>query len=381
MSIRSMTYLDRPRRFNWLLRLMVFVGALYVFLTAIKLFSMAMQGLSEGAVDRLVEGLSNPFAALAVGVLATVLVQSSSVTTSMIVAWVGSGQLAPEFAVPMVMGANIGTSITNTLVSLGHVTQNSAFRRAFAGATVHDLFNLLTVAILLPLELATGFLLKSATWIVGGLNIQGAKFDSPIKGAIGWAAKGIHSLFADMLGLTGTWLAAALFTMALVLIVGSLIVITKNMRALMADRIEQWLNRVLKRSGLLGLSIGAAITTIVQSSSITTSLLIPMFGAGVLTLEAGFPIMLGANIGTTITALLAVAATKEAGLALTIAVVHLLFNICGTLIFFPLKPMRRIPISLAEGLAALAVRNRLWVVVYLLVTFGVLPLAGILIWK
>ncbi|MEE9601696.1 MAG: hypothetical protein V3V75_00220, partial [Thermoguttaceae bacterium] len=88
MSIRSMTYLDRPRRFNWLLRLMVFVGALYVFLTAIKLFSMAMQGLSEGAVDRLVEGLSNPFAALAVGVLATVLVQSSSVTTSMIVAWV-----------------------------------------------------------------------------------------------------------------------------------------------------------------------------------------------------------------------------------------------------------------------------------------------------
>jgi len=272
---------------------MVFVGALYVFLTAIKLFSMAMQGLSEGAVDQLVEGLSNPFAALAVGVLATVLVQSSSVTTSMIVAWVGSGQLAPEFAVPMVMGANIGTSITAALVSLGHITQSSAFRRAFAGATVHDLFNLLTVAILLPLELATGFLLKSATWIVGGLNIQGAKFDSPIKGAIGWAAKGIHSLFADMLGLSGTWLATVLFIMALLLIVGSLIVITKNMRALMADRIEQWLNRVLKRSGLLGLSIGAAITTIVQSSSITTSLLIPMFGAGVLTLEAGFPIMLG----------------------------------------------------------------------------------------
>jgi sodium-dependent phosphate cotransporter len=79
--------------------------------------------------------------------------------------------------------------------------------------------------------------------------------------------------------------------------------------------------------------------------------------------------------------LLAVAATKEAGLALTIAMVHLLFNICGTLMFFPFKPMRRIPIALAEGLATLAVRNRLWIVVYLLVTFVGLPLAGILIWK
>jgi sodium-dependent phosphate cotransporter len=107
--------------------------------------------------------------------------------------------------------------------------------------------------------------------------------------------------------------------------------------------------------------------------------LVPMFGAGVLAVEAGFPIVVGANIGTTITALLAATVTGPAGM--TIALVHLLFNICGTLIFFAVKPMRRVPIFLAESLATLAVRNRVWVAVYILGTFIVLPMLGILIWK
>jgi sodium-dependent phosphate cotransporter len=151
------------------------------------------------------------------------------------------------------------------------------------------------------------------------------------------------------------------------------------MQVLMADRIEQWINRVLRRSGLLGLAIGTVVTALIQSSSITTSLLVPMFGAGVLTLEAGFPIMLGANIGTTVTAILAATVAGPEGLA--IALVHLLFNLAGTLIFFPIKPMRRIPIRLAEKLADLCVRNRIWVVVYLALVFFLVPLAGIILWK
>jgi len=136
---------------------------------------------------------------------------------------------------------------------------------------------------------------------------------------------------------------------------------------------------VLTRSGLLGLAIGAIVTALVQSSSITTSLLVPIFGAGILTLEAGFPIMIGANIGTTVTAILAAAVWGPE--ALTIAVVHLLFNLSGTAIFFPFKFMRRIPIRMAEGLATLAVRNRIWVVAYILGVFVLLPVLGIWIWK
>ena len=373
------------RRFMWLPRVVYLVAMVYLFLVAIELFSQAMvKAGGKEAADSLFSGLENPFAGLAVGVLATVLVQSSSVTTCTIVALVANG-LKLEFAIPMVMGANIGTSITCVLVSLGHVTRDEPFRRAFAGATVHDMFNFLTVLILFPLEMATGFLQHGAEFLVGVLvraapAVGGAAgFKSPVKTAVQWAAKNIASLLEDGLGLQGKLLAGALFLLALVLIIVALIFITKNMKALMADRIEAWLNRVLRRRGILGLLIGTVITMAVQSSSITTSLLIPMFGAGVLSLEAGFPIMVGANIGTTITAMLT-ALVAGGPLGLTIAVVHLLFNLTGTMIFFPFRFMRRIPIRLAEMLADLAITNRVWVLVYILGVFVGLPLLGIFIW-
>jgi len=374
-------------RTGWLARLILFVVMLYVFLAAIELLGMSIKTFGKETAQGLFEGLSNPFAGLAVGILATVLWQSSSVTTSTVVAMVGTGaavgagELPLDYAVPIVMGANVGTSITNTLVALGHLRQDAVFRRAFAGATVHDIFNLLTVAILFPLELATGFLRQSAAWLVRVLPLEGpgAEFHSPVKAAVKWLARSIESVFHHGLGIGGKPLAAILFVVALGMLIAALLAISKNMRLMMADRIEQWLNRVLRRSGLLGLAIGTGTTALVQSSSITTSLLVPLFGAGVLTLEAGFPIMLGANIGTTITALLAAAVTGEAGL--TIALVHLLFNVCGTLIFFPVKTMRRIPIALAEKLANQAVRNRAWVLVYIVGVFFVIPIVGILIWK
>ena len=362
-------------------RILLFVIAIYCFLAAIEIFELGVRELGEKQAERLLQGMNNPFAGLAAGILATVLVQSSSVTTSLIVGMVGSGALSLACAVPMVMGANVGTSITCALVSLGHVRQDAQFRRAFAGATVHDIFNLLTVAILLPLELTTGFLRQTAELLVEPLQAleTGGKFDSPIKAAVKAFAKMVESVFQDGLGLEGVGLSLPLFAVAIALIIVSLVVITKNMRYLLADRIEEWLNRILKKRGYLGLLIGTLITALVQSSSITTSLLIPMFGAGVLTIEAGFPIMLGANIGTTITALIASLVVGPAGLA--IALVHLLFNVSGTLIFFPIRFMRRIPIRLAEMLAELTIKSRIWAFVYLGTVFILIPVLGILLWR
>ena len=369
------------QRVRSLARLVLFLFMLYTFLTAIEVFGMAVKSFGEQSARELFRGLENPFAGLAVGILATVLVQSSSVTTSFIVAMVGAGQLPLAYAVPMVMGANIGTSVTCALVSLGHITQGEAFRRAFAGATVHDMFNLLTVAILLPLELVTGYLRYSAEWLVKFLPVStsGGSFKSPVKTAVKWAAGQIEGVFHRVLGIEGGWLAGVLLAVGVVMVIVSLIVITKNMKHIMADRIEEWLNRVLRRRGVLGILIGAAITMAVQSSSITTSLLIPMFGAGVLSLEAGFPIMLGANIGTTITAILASMVTGPAGL--TIAIVHLLFNLSGTLLFYPLRTTRMLPIRMAQRLADAAVRNRIWVLVYIVGVFVVMPILGIWIWR
>ncbi len=363
---------------GWMIRfrLVLVLILLFVFLVAIELLGSSFKAIGTDTAERLVASVNNPFAGLSVGILATVLVQSSSVTTSTIVGLVGSGQIPLAIAVPMIMGANIGTTITNTLVSLGHITRAEEFRRAFAGATVHDFFNVIAVAILFPLELATGFLRRSAVVMAQWLSPEmGGTLPNPLKNAVKAVTKRIVGAL-ESVGVQNGWLALALFLIALALIVVALMYITKNMRIVMADRIEQMLNEVLGRSALLGLVIGIVITVSVQSSSITTSLLIPMFGSGILQLEGAFPIMIGANLGTTITALMAAMVAGEAGLI--VALVHLNFNLTATLFFFPFKRLRAIPISCARKLADLAVTNRLWVVAYVGVVFVLIPAFGIL---
>jgi len=363
-------------------RVLLLMLLLGVFLAAIQLMGGAFKLLGRDQAKALFEGIGNPFAGLAVGILATVLVQSSSVTTSTVVALVGGGQLPIAHAVPMIMGANIGTSVTNTIVSMGHITRREEFRRAFAGATMHDFFNLMVLIVILPLELATGLLEHAARWLTGLIGADPsstAAYSSPIKSFFKTIAGSIEGLVTEGLGLEG-WPAALLtLAIALVMIVVSLIFITKIMRHLMAARVERALNEVLGRRGVLAILVGAVMTVAVQSSSITTSLLVPMIGAGVLSLEAGFPITLGANLGTTVTGLIASLSAGPAGL--TIALVHLLFNMLGILLVYPLPATRKIPIRLAEALAERASRNRIWVAVYIFGVFVLMPLLGIFLFK
>jgi sodium-dependent phosphate cotransporter len=362
------------------------VALVFLFLTAIELMSKAIQllasaGLAEagGSEKELFRGVSNPFAGLALGVLFTVMVQSSSATTSTIVAVVGSGALSVLHAVPMVMGANIGTTITNTLVSIGHIGRSAEFRRAFAAATVHDFFNIIAVIVLLPLELATRILSRAAFQLTDAIGFGGVEYSSPIKVAVKSAYRVIRGVL-DGVGLEGVALGTCMLILGLALVFICLRQITVNMRSVLAGGIERAMNRALESSVLFGMLVGVLVTVAVQSSSITTSLLVPLCAAGVMTLESAFPIMLGANIGTTVTALLASLAQDNPA-ALTIALVHLLFNVFGVAIIYPLPWFRRIPIRLATGLAGAASRSRIWVLVYVVGTFVLLPLAGWLLWR
>jgi sodium-dependent phosphate cotransporter len=352
------------------------LALLFLFLVSIKLMETSIKLLGSDYTDDLFQGISNPFAGLAAGILATVMVQSSSVSTSMIVALVGSGSLSVESAVPLIMGANIGTTITNTLVSLGSIGRRNDFRRAFAAATVHDFFNLMAVAIFLPLQLMTGFLSSGAKAISEMLPVgdAGGKFNSPLKSAVKSVA-GVVQDALEAVSLSGGWLSLVMLSVGLGLIFVSLTAITKLMRKVIADRAEKALNRALKRSGLIGIAIGALITFSVQSSSITTSLLVPLCSSGVLTLDNAFPVMLGANIGTTITAFLASLATDINGLQ--IALVHVLFNFSATVLVYPIAAVRRIPIRMARGLAVTAVRNKMVVIAYVLVMFILIPVTGV----
>ena len=364
-------------------RILLAVTLLYLFLVGISMLEAGIKLLGADFTDGLLENVDNPLAGLFAGILATVLVQSSSVTTSTLVGLVGAGVLSIDAAVPMIMGANIGTTITNTLVSLGHVRRTEEFRRAFAAATMHDFFNITTVIIFFPLELATGFLTTASEAVadlISTTGVAGTESQSPLKQAV----KGPVSIIKDALGAftdSDQVLATMLIVGGMAVIFSALFFVSRNMRALIASRIERTLNSAVARGGgFVGVVAGALITIGVQSSSITTSIVVPLVGSGVLSVRNAYPLTLGANVGTPVTALLAsLAVDSRAGLV--IALHHALFNLMGAALFFLLYPVpgepRYIPVRLAERLANLAVRRRAVVGIYVIGLFVVVPLAGI----
>ncbi|MGL4796073.1 MAG: Na/Pi cotransporter family protein [Aeromonas jandaei] len=358
--------------FNW----MSVIALVYLILVAVGAVSHGFKGFSGGAegAAQIFAFANNPFVALLLGILATALVQSSSTVTSVIVGLVAGG-LPIGMAIPMVMGANLGTTITNTIVSLGHVRDRTEFRRAFAAATVHDFFNLLAVVIFLPLELMFGLLQHSAEWLanmlVGSANMsmKGMDFMKPLTAP---AQQLIDSAVAF---LPGKGAAIATIIIGILLILACVTYLGKVLQKVLVGRAKEVLHKALGRGPLSGITSGALVTIMVQSSSTTTSLMIPLAGGGVFSTRQLYPFTLGANIGTTITALLAATAISGAGaqLALTIALVHVLFNVFAVVFIYGLPFLRDLPVRAAEGLARVGSENKLLALGYVAGLFFALP--------
>jgi len=349
------------------------IGALYFFLVGIKGMSSAIKHMGSDVAETIFTTTSDPIIALFIGVFATVLFQSSSTTTSLIVGMVSSGALGLAGAVPMVMGANIGTTVTNTIVSMGHIRHGNEFRRAFAASTVHDFFNIMAVLILFPLELAFHGIQRSAEWI-GGLmfgkihNIDILQAKSPIKIAIKSGAKFVEQFTFDN--------DIIYLILSILITFAMLYSLVKILRSLVLKKVEVFFDQYIFKTAFRALVFGVVLTIMVQSSSITTSTIVPLAGAGVLTLRQIFPFTLGANIGTTLTALLAAITGTVA--ALIAAISHLLFNIFGIIIIYGLPFLRSIPLKLAELIADYSIKNKLIPIVYLLIVFVAVPLSIIL---
>lgn len=357
-----------------IIRVISVIALLFIFLVGIKVLGSSFKMMGGGFAKGLINVTSNPILGLFSGMFATVLIQSSSVTTSLIVGLVASGALPLTGAIPMIMGANLGTSVTNSLVSLGYIKNQKHFRDAFAAATVHDFFNILTVAVLLPFELATGFLEKAAIGLSNALygSVSGFKFSSPIKAAIKPVANGIKSFVVDTLGVSGTVSGVMLAVISALIIIFALSMIVKTMKVVVESNKGEIVNNLLSKNGYIAILFGTLLTISVQSSSITTSLLVPMAGAGVLSLRSILPVTIGANIGTTTTALLAALAGNSTGLA--IALVHFLFNISGMVLWYVHPKMRNVPLMLCEKLADMTLRNRAHGLLYITGVFFIFPL-------
>ena len=345
------------------------ISALYMFLVGISGMSSAIKHMGADFAEKVLITTSNPFIALFIGVFATVLFQSSSTTTSLIVGMVSSGSLTIAGAVPMVMGANIGTTVTNTIVSIGHINRRKEFKRAFAASTVHDFFNILSVLILFPIEVLFHPLQRISEWFalflfgkIQGVDVLTAK--SPIKVAVKSGAKFVEkfSFENDVL-----YLVLSVFITFLMLYL-----LVKLLRSLVLKKIEGFFDQYIFNTAIKAMIFGTVLTIMVQSSSITTSLVVPLAGAGVLTLRQIFPFTLGANIGTTVTALLA--ALTGTVSALVTAFSHLLFNIFGITIIYGIPFLRLIPLTLAEKISNVAVEKRYIPIIYLLIIFVLIPL-------
>ena len=358
------------------LRILALVGVLFVFFVSLDLMGGAFKLMGSGFAETLLATTRNPLAGLFAGILATSLIQSSSTVTSLTVALVASGTLDVTSAIPLIMGANIGTTVTNIIVSMGHITRPDEFRRAIAGASVHDFFNWMAVIILMPLELLFGVLSKPAAALTSGMTgVGGLNVLSPLKAV----TKPVAHWIQDLLFSNG--IAVLLVGLALLFVALRYLVVI--LKALVLGRSEGFMHRFVFGKPALAMLAGLVLTVFVQSSSVTTSLVIPLVGAGILTVRQIFPYTLGANVGTTITALLAaLALAAGAGpdeltavqSGLTIAFVHVMFNIFGIIIIYPIPFLREIPIRLAEFVGELAFRNRVYAIIYLVGLFYGLPL-------
>jgi len=333
------------------LQILGLIFFLYLFLFSIDLMGSSFKLFGKSFAETLISNTSNPLIGLFIGILATSLIQSSSSTTSIVVGMVGGGAMTVANAIPIVMGANVGTSVTNTLVAMAHINRSNEFKRSFAASTVHDFFNLLAVAILFPIQYFTNFLGTLARFLGENFqNVGGLTLFNPIKSS----TKPVVKLLIDWIG-DYPW---SLLIIALIVLFIALKQIVNVLRVLVGKRTEGWFDKVLFKNGARAFVVGLIITLLAQSSSITTSLIVPMAGAGIL------------NVGTTVTAMLASLVTGNLN-AVVVAFAHLMFNISGIAVLWPLA---KLPIAMAEKLAEFSLRNKVYPIAYIIIVFFLIPL-------
>ena len=351
-------------------------ACLYLFLVGIGGMGYSFKLFGKEFSQKILEATSSPLIGLFIGILATTIVQSSSTTTSIVIGMVAAEAIGVRSAIFMVMGANIGTTVTAKLVSLGHITRKAEFRRAFAASSVHDTFNLITVSLLYPLEYFFHILEHAATWM-GRIFVDVTGITKPENYLKKITTPTIESL-SDLLDKDPRLVLLVSVVITFFMLWG----IVKLLQSLVLKKLESFFDTYIFRNLAMSFTVGLILTVMVQSSSITTSLIVPLAGAGVLRLQQIFPFTIGSNIGTTITGLLAaLAVAGQPGIdpklvlaGSTVAFAHFLFNASGAVIFLPFRRIREIPVHVAEWLAEVCLKNRIIPIVFIVLVFYLIPL-------
>ena len=355
---------------------LMIVLVMFFFLLSLKLMESSFKLFGKDVANEIINSTSNPFVSLFIGLLATAIIQSSSTTTTMIVTMVATSALSIENAVPMIMGANIGTSVTSSIVSLGHIGKKKEYKKAVSAATVHDFFNIMVVLILFPLEYFFNLLTKLATSIAIFFT-AGEPTSEEMFSLLGVTVKPVSEFIISMVN-KNPWFGLLI---AIILLFFSLRYLTLFLKKLLIGKAEKKMDKLIFSKPAKALGWGAILTMAVQSSSVTTSLIVPLVASNKVSLRKAFPFLIGANIGTTITSLIAAMATDSSvfRFALTIALVHVLFNVLGAVFIFPIKFLREIPVKLSRKLGQATMKNRLVGMAYIVITFFLIPFLLIMV--
>ncbi|CBY23931.1 unnamed protein product [Oikopleura dioica] len=460
------------------IKVMLAIFFVYTFIFAIGLLSDSFQVLGGAFLNDVIASiediLENPFCGFCMGILLTVLCQSSSTATSIFITLVGSGLFTVKVGIYCIYGANVGTAITSTLVAFGNVAEKKEFAAAMACAAIPAVYDMLIVLVLFPLEiifdmmqLLTGLMVAPFADCEDDCNSDGLDFD-PIGAITEPIQKYLLVKNKDGLGLpdyNGTFvnycrttlgndtslctdfcdypekdgcppggstcmqagpsydctfmdydaadtfvvkftdscvqkeqhmfvnscmsdeaIGGICFFISFVMMYGSLVGVVKCLKSVLVGSITDLLkNNVDKNlpspfgwlTDYLYIISGVLLTFAVQSSSIVLSILTPIVAIGVISVERAYPITAGANLGTTITGLIAAFANASGDFsgALQVSLSHVMFNSFGIVLFFVI-PMTRYPVIQGSlWIGKMSARYRWWAILYTILAFVVIPLA------
>ncbi len=258
------------------------IGGLALFLYGMHTMGEGLSKVSGGRLEKILERLtSNPLKAVALGAIVTAVIQSSSATTVMVVGFVNSGIMKLSQAIGIIMGANIGTTITSWLLSLSGIESSNFFIKLLKPSSFAPVLALIGVAFIM-------FSKKEKKKDVGMILV------------------GFGVLMVGMDTMSGAVKPLA--------------------------NVPEFTNLFMMFSNpILGMIVGAILTAVIQSSSASVGILQALCATGAVHYSAALPIIMGQNIGTCVTAMISsVGANKNARRA---ALVHLYFNLIGTIIF------------------------------------------------
>ena len=356
-------------------------GLIYLLICAVSIISRGFAGLGSEAAHTMFAFAANPWVGLFVGVLGTVLIQSSTTTTAIAVTAVGSGALPIRGAIPIILGANVGTTVTTTLVALTFIGSRTEFRRALASSSIHDFYNWLALLIFFPVELIWHPLERISGALTNALYDTGwlpnpAHFNF-VRVATNPVVEGVTRATSHLSSTLGP-----LFNIVIgaVLILAAVRYLGKLLKLLLVGRARDVLMAAVGRNAYLAMASGMGVTVLTQSSTITTSVLVPFAGAGILTPAQIYPVTVGANLGTTFTVVFAAFAVvgQDAKIGLQAAFVHLLYNVFSIIAIYVIPILRPVPLFCAETFARIASERKWVIAVYLITVFIAVPALVIL---